>query len=332
MSLRVLEPGFLAMVQDLGRTGYESLGVPVNGVMDAFALRAANALVGNPPRAAGLEFTLQDLVLQAQADCLVALAGTGYELAVDGRTLPAWMAVAVRRRWIIHLHEVSGGGWGYLAVNGGITVPPVMGSRSTYLRGGFGGFDGRLLQAGDILPVGPFNPAMLGLAGRRLPPELRPAYARQAAIEVILGPQADYFTEAGIQTYLESEYAVTHLSDRMGYRLDGPPVQHTGGADILSEGVCFGSVQVPADGKPIVLMADRQTAGGYAKIATVISADLPLLAQCPPGSGRVRFRATTVSAAQARYRVLLAGISDSLAGGLAGGLARGVARGVEDDL
>jgi antagonist of KipI len=325
MSLRVLEPGFLATVQDLGRTGYESLGVPVNGAMDAFALRAANALVGNPSGAAGLEFTLQDLVLQAQADCLVALTGTGFELEVDGRRLPAWMAVAVRRRWIIHLHEVTGeggagGGWGYLAVNGGITVPVVMGSRSTYLRGGFGGFDGRPLQAGDILPVGPFNPAVLELAGRCLPASLRPAYARQAAIQVILGPQADYFTEGGIQTYLENEYAVTHLSDRMGYRLDGPPVQHARGADILSEGVCFGSVQVPADGCPIVLMADRQTAGGYPKIATVISADLPLLAQCAPGSGRVRFRTTTVSAAQARYRALLAGIEE------------GISDGIEDDL
>ena len=226
MSLRVLEPGFLATVQDLGRAGYERQGVPVSGAMDAFALRAANALVGNSPQAAGVEVALQDLVLLADADCLVALAGTGFELEVDGRRLPAWMAVAVRRRWTVSLRAEASGGWGYLAVNGGIDVPLVMGSRSTYLRGGFGGLEGRVLQAGDVLPLGPFDPAVFGYGGRRLPPEKRPAYAHRATVEVILGPQAEYFTPGGIETFLGSEYAVTHLSDRMGYRLEGPAVEH----------------------------------------------------------------------------------------------------------
>lgn len=309
MSLRVLEPGFLATVQDLGRTGNEAMGVPVSGAMDVFALRAGNTLVGNPAASAGLEFTLQDLVLLAETDCLVALTGTGYELEVDGRSLPAWMAVAVRRRWVIRLREVAGGGWGYLAVNGGIATPPVMGSRATYLRGGFGGLEGRVLQSGDVLPLGAFDPAVFTLGGRRLPPDRRPAYARQVTVEVVLGPQADFFTPEGIEIFQSSEYGVTQISDRMGYRLEGAPLRHKQGADILSEGVCFGSIQVPPNGQPIVLMADRQTAGGYAKIATVISADLPLMAQCPPGKGQVRFRAVSIPAAHAKYRAMLAGIS-----------------------
>ncbi len=303
--LSVLEPGFLSTVQDLGRVGYERFGVPVSGAMDRLALMAANALVGNPSEAAGLEAALVGPVLQAGCDCLVAAAGRGFTLEVGGHSLPLWMAAWVREGETVALHATGEGGWVYLAVSGGVEVLSVMGSRSTYLRGGFGGLDGRALKAGDILPVGApdMDPGDLYLrAGRELQAEMRPNYGDNPSLDVILGPQSGAFPASAIETILSHDYALTLACDRMGYRLEGPPVEHVASADILSEGIPLGAVQVPGDGQPIVLMADRQTTGGYTKIAVVASASLPLLAQCPPGRGVVRFRAITVAEAQARWR------------------------------
>ncbi len=313
----VLEPGFLTTLQDLGRVGYERAGVPVSGAMDRVALMAANALVGNanlpllarhPPGAAGLEAALAGPVLLAGAECLVAAAGRGFSLEVGERTLPLWMAAWVRAGETVALRAEAAGGWGYLAVSGGFDLPPVMGSRSTYLRGGFGGLAGRALQEGDALPLG--TPALppgelYARAGRELPPELRPAYSEAPTLDVVLGPQDGMFSAAGIQTFLGQEYALTPACDHMGYRLAGPRLEHAAGADILSEGIPLGAVQVPGDGQPIVLMADRQTAGGYPKIAVLASASLPLLAQCSPGRGKVRFRVVTVVEAQAQWRNLI---------------------------
>jgi allophanate hydrolase subunit 2 len=180
------------------------------------------------------------------------------------------------------------------------------------LRGGFGGVEGRALRADDALPVGfPPRPP-LELAGRHIPKKKRPAYDERLTVEVILGPQVDRFTEEGREAFLSSEYTISLSSDRMGYRLEGPPVAHTAGADIISDGLVAGSIQVPASGQPIVMMADHPTTGGYPKIATVVSADLPLLAQCPPGTGRLRFRETTVKAAQARWRAMMNGLKASI--------------------
>ena len=305
-----LFPGFLTTVQDLGRAGYARLGVPGSGAMDRVALMAANALVGNPPGAAGLECALLGPALQADADCLAAAAGRGIELEVGGRRLPAWMAAWVRPGEMVALRATDEAAWGYLAVSGGIDVPPVMGSRSTYLRGGFGGLEGRALRAGDWLAVGqagaPVDP--YERAGLELAEELRPPYSDHPLIDVVLGPQAEAFSQAGLEAFLEGEYALTPACDRMGYRLEGPPIARRGGADLLSEGIALGSVQVPGDGQPIVLMADRQTAGGYPKIAVVTGASLPLLAQCSPGRGRVRFRAVTVEEAQQKWRSLWASL------------------------
>ena len=221
---------------------------------------------------------------------------------------PATAGAWVREGETLALRATGEGGWGYLAASGGIDVPPVMGSRATYLRGGFGGLDGRALLAGDVLPLGTAAALpgdLYARAGRELPEEMRPAYRDRPILDVILGPQAGVFSAAGIETFLGEEYALTMECDRMGYRLSGPPVAHRTGADILSEGIPLGAVQVPGDGQPIVLMADRQTAGGYAKIAVVASASLPLLAQCPPGRGAVRFRAVSVGEAQAQWRRLI---------------------------
>ena len=309
MSLRVIDPGPLATVQDAGRFGYQQFGVPVSGAMDGYALRAANALVGNAPDAAGLEITIEGPTLGASDSHLIAVTGLGFDLRVHERAMPLWTAIFVRRGWEIQLFSRQRGGWCYLAIAGGIQTPPVLGSRATYLRGGVGG---RALQAGDVLPVGPPARPPLELAGRYLPEEKRPAYDERLTVEVIPGPQADRFTEEGRETFLSSEYKISLSSDRMGYRLEGPPVAHSAGADIISDGLAAGSVQVPASGQPIVMMSDRPTTGGYPKIATVVSADLPLLAQSPPGTGRLRFRETTVEAAQARWRDMMNGLRASI--------------------
>lgn len=309
MALEVLEGGLLTTVQDLGRYGYQRFGVPVAGAMDPFALQAANILVGNDLSEAALEMTIVGPTLRATESCLIAVTGADLSLRVNGRPLPSWMAIFVRRGWIIEFGQRKSGCRAYLAVAGGIDVPPIMGSKSTYLRGGFGGFKGRALKEGDLIPTGQpaFHP--LSLAGKEFPPNRIPKYSDTPEVHVVLGPQDDYFTEEGIATFLSSEYKVSPTSDRMGYRLQGPEIAHKGGADIISDGIALGSVQVPADKQPIVMMADHQTTGGYPKIATVINADIPLLAQCLPGSSMVTFKATTVEEAQDRYREMARALS-----------------------
>jgi antagonist of KipI len=305
VALEVLEGGMLTTVQDLGRHGYQRYGVPVAGAMDPFALRAANALVGNSLGEAALEITIGGPTLRTTASCLIAVTGADLSLRVNGHPLPSWMAVFVRRGWIIEFDERRRGCRAYLAVAGGIDVPPIMGSKSTYLRGGFGGFQGRALRGGDLIPVGRTAFHLPGLAGKEFSPEHIPDYSDTPEVHVVLGPQDDYFTEEGIATFLASEYEVSPISDRMGYRLQGAEIAHQGRADIISDGIVLGAVQVPADRQPIVLMADRQTTGGYPKIATVISASVPLLAQCVPGASTVTFKAITVEEAQARYRGMM---------------------------
>lgn len=313
MSFRVLSPGSLTTVQDLGRLGYERFGVPQSGAMDFIALRAANRLVGNPPGAAGLEFALVPPVLQAREDLLVAVAGRGYALSIHGRRAGMWRAAIAWAGEEIHFLSEGSGGWGYLAVLGGIDVPPVMGSRSTFLRGRFGGWQGRALRAEDVLPVGA-NPrgAWKQRAGSWLPLEKRPQYADITEVPVVLGPQEEDFTEEALRVFLSAEYMISATSDRMGYRLAGPRLEHRAGADLLSEPLAWGAVQVPADGQPMVMMADRPTTGGYPKIATVTRAGLPLLAQAMPGSGRVRFKAVSVEEAQRRYQDLMAGLESEI--------------------
>jgi biotin-dependent carboxylase-like uncharacterized protein len=302
--LRVITPGPLTTVQDLGRAGCERFGVPRAGAMDWFALRAVNRLVGNPPNAAGLEFTVEAPVLQAMTDLVVAAAGRGFSLSVQGRRVGLWRAALVRRGEVIHFTASGAPGWCCLAAGGGIDLPPVMGSRATYLRGGFGGVEGRALQAEDMLPLGAAAADWLSLAGRWLPPEKRPAYDN-LHIPVILGPQEDYFSPDALQSFLSSEYTVSPNSDRMGYRLQGAPIPHQTGVELLSEGIAPGSVQIPPDGQPIVMLSDRPATGGYPKIAAVTQAGLPRLVQAMPGTGRVRFSAVSLSQARADYRRLI---------------------------
>jgi antagonist of KipI len=321
LALEVLDGGLLTTVQDLGRTGYERFGVPVAGAMDPLALRAANWLVGNPLDAAALEITLVGPRLRATERCLIALAGADLGLRVNGWDLPPWMAVFVRQGWTIEFGGRKTGCRAVLAVAGGIDVGPVMGSRSTYLSGGFGGFEGHALRRSDIVPVGLVGFHLPGLAGRTFPRRHIPNYSDTPTIRVILGPQNDYFTDEGIATFLSSEYEVSAASDRMGCRLTSispsPPGRGQGEgrskrqestltrSDFISDGIPLGAVQVPTDGQPIVMLADRQTTGGYPKIAAVISADIPLLAQCVPGQSRMRFEAVSVEEAQTSYREMM---------------------------
>lgn len=302
--LEVLEGGFLTTVQDGGRGGWAQYGVPPSGPLDGVALRAANCLVGNPPGAAGLEMTLVGPVLRAWTDCLIAVCGAEFALWIGARPVPTWHACLVRAGEVIAFGPRRWGARACLAISGGIALPPFLGSQATYLPGGFGGLDGRPLRAGDRLPSGPAGGDLAWRAGAVWPAGARPRYAAAPVLRVILGPQAEAFTPEAHATFLTAEYEITPASDRMGYRLQGVPLQPRGKADIVSDGVVTGSVQVPADGQPIVLLADHQTTGGYPKLATVIQADLPLLAQSLPGD-RVRFQAVTLTEAQAAWRALV---------------------------
>jgi KipI family sensor histidine kinase inhibitor len=327
MGLEVVEPGLLTTVQDLGRRGHEGSGVPVAGAMDTFALRATNCLVGNPPDAAGLEMTIAGPVLRSTSGCIIAVGGADLGLHVNGLAVPPWMSAYVRPGWTIEFRGRRSGCRAYLAVAGGIAAPAVMGSRSTYLAGGFGGLEGRALRAGDLLPVGPVAGGghLPALAGRRMPDDLLPAYGDRPVVAAISGPQGEAFTVAGQEAFYGGEFQIGPTADRMGYRLQGPAVAHEdqdsttpGGTmpgGIVSDGIPLGAVQVPPDRQPIVMMADRQTTGGYAKIAVVASADIPLLAQCVPGKSSVRIKRTSVEEAQRRYRQLVGGL-ERLAGAL----------------
>ena len=292
--LEILDPGALTTVQDRGRIGWARYGVPPSGPMDAVAFAIANQLVGNPPDAAGLEITLTGPVMRSQSDRLIAVSGAEFALRVDGLTVPTWHAIFVRAGQWIRFETRRAGARAYLAVAGGIDTPLFLGSRSTYLRGGFGGHLGRALQRGDRLSIGPSTWAataatLFGRAGTAWPTATRPVYAKPPTLQVVLGPQDDHFTAGALAKLLDSPYTLTSAADRMGIRLAGPRLEHARRPDgssadgIVSDGIVTGCIQVPPDGQPIVMMVDHQTTGGYPKIATVIEADLPSLAQCLPG-------------------------------------------------
>jgi antagonist of KipI len=308
MSLEVIQVGGLATIQDSGRTGWRKFGVPASGAMDAFAFRAANRLAGNDPNCAAIEIGLGGISLRALHDCVIAVAGVGFGLSVYIWDFPLWSSYYVRGGWTIRLDKLDFGMWAYIAISGGVRTRPILGSSSTYLRGPFGGLDGRQLQAGDVLRSGTPSQSLNNLAARTLPAEARPAYSDSPTLDVIMGPQEKYFTDESIETLLSSEYSVSPTSDRMGYRIEGTPLTHRNKSELLSEGMTMGAIQAPSNGQPIIMMADSPTTGGYPKIGTVASVDLPLLAQCAPGKSKIRFRKTTIAKAQKKYRELMNGL------------------------
>ncbi|HEX8666303.1 MAG TPA: biotin-dependent carboxyltransferase family protein [Beijerinckiaceae bacterium] len=289
--------GPMTSIQDAGRFGWQRYGVSASGAMDRLALASANALVGNAPGAAGLEFMLMGGSFEAEGGSVrVALAGAPCPVTLDGQPVPAMTSVTVRPGQTLSVGAAQAGVYAYLAVAGGLALQPQLGSLSLQPRAAIGGVDGRACRAGDRLPLilaeAPDGPELV-LDPLPLDPE--------APVRVVLGPQDDYFTPEGIETFLTSPYAVSREADRMGYRLTGPRIAHARGFNIVSDGIVTGSVQVPGSGEPIVMMADRQTTGGYPKLATVISADLRLVAQRRAGE-EIRFAAVGIEEAQAAAR------------------------------
>ncbi len=300
-ALRVIEPGILTTVQDLGRPGYQKFGIPVSGALDPMALRLANALVGNPPGAAALEVTGGGVTLEALAECVVALAGADPPVFRDDRAVPGFCALRLMPGQRVRLGAPRVGLRTSLAIHGGFDVPPVLGSRSTCLRLGFGGLAGRALKAGDVLTAGAATVDLSSLRGRHLPPSARPLSGSPWIVRAVPGPQDDAFAREVLDTFFGSPYEVTSHTDRMGMRLTGAPLAHRGSADILSDAISLGAIQVPGEGLPILLLADRQTTGGYPKIATAIGPDVATLAQARPGDA-VRFVRVTVEEAHAAVR------------------------------
>jgi biotin-dependent carboxylase-like uncharacterized protein len=285
-ALKIIDPGMTALVEDLGRYGYQRYGVAVSGVVDELAARTANFLVGNGDSPALIEVTLKGIELEFLDETLFAITGSPCEYTLNGKPLALWQSHRAVAGDTLAGGFCTGGLRNYLSVAGGIEVPEIMGSRSTNLRGKFGGFKGRALQRGDVLPVGK---APAGRPERALREDRIPRCDSELTLRVIMGPQDDAFTPAGKAVFLSSPYKVSFDSDRMGIRLTGETIEHVKAADIISDGIAFGSVQVPGDGLPIIMLAERQTTGGYCKIATVISADRPRLAQARPKT-IVRFR------------------------------------------
>ena len=293
--------GLLTTVQDLGRVGYQRFGMPVCGAMDPLALALGNILVGNDRGEAGLEATVWGPTLVFEEDEVFALTGGDFGATLNGAPLENNRAYGARAGDVLSLPQARTGARAYVAFAGGLDIEEVMGSRSTCLKAAVGGLGGRALRAGDRIGLRAPLSSLPSMADRIVPPELRPAFGERVTVRFTFGPQDDLFSPAGKRAFVTGEYAVSDRSDRMGYRLAGPAVARAEGSDgnIVSDGMCFGAIQIP-DGQPIVMMADRQTTGGYSKLGCVISADLPRLAQLKAGD-RVRFRPVSVAAAQAVY-------------------------------
>ncbi len=294
----VLKPGFFTTVQDLGRQGYLKYGVPISGAMDTFSLTAANLLVANNPDNACLEITLIGPELQALTKTQIAITGGAISPKINGQNVPMWKTLNIQEGDIISFGKMESGCRVYLSIRGGINTPLVLGSRSTYVRGGIGGINGRQLKTGDIIE-GSKTPLLK--VEYKMPEELVPQFTNHIKAHVIMGPQDDMFTEEGINTFLSSHYKVTSEADRMGYRLEGPPIEHKAKAEIVSDALLPGAIQVPKNGKPIVIMRDAQTTGGYPKIAVTITSDLSMLGQAKPNDA-IEFSKITMTEAREKLR------------------------------
>ncbi|HUC48514.1 MAG TPA: biotin-dependent carboxyltransferase family protein [Xanthobacteraceae bacterium] len=316
-ALRIMTPGLSTTVQDLGRSGFQRFGVTVGGALDPLSLRAANALAGNPPGAGVLEalYVGPSFVVEAD-DARLSFAGADAEIEIlsdtdaqHGEVISSQRSAHVRRGQVIRVGSLKSGAVLYIAVEGGFAIEPTLGSVSTDSRGKIGGWQGRALVAGDVLPLrstAATDRDEYRLDGLDLAPSSR--------VRAICGPQSDYFSPAEIERFFAGEYTVSAGSNRMGMRLDGSPIRHCRGFNITSDAIATGSIQVPGSGQPIVLLADHQTTGGYPKIATVISADLPAMGRLPIGA-KISFTAATLEEAAAARRRLateIANIGDKM--------------------
>lgn len=295
MGIRILKGGMLTTVQDMGRTGYQSQGFSVAGVMDVRSFKIANLLLDNPENEAVLEFTLIGPTLEFTSATIIAITGGDFQPTINGEPAPMYTALYMNKGDILKFGSARTGSRGYVAFSSYLDIPVVMGSRCTNMKSSLGGFKGRKLQAGDYMNFRIKRRYLPFFLSRKL--ELDEFDQEETVLRVVMGPQDNLFSKQGIETFLNSEYTVTSEFDRMGCRLEGPFIAPKETSDIISDGIAFGSIQVPSHGKPIILLSDRQTTGGYAKIATVASVDIPKLVQRKTDH-KIRFQPISVQEAQ----------------------------------
>lgn len=294
MGIIVDNPGFLTTIQDEGRFGYGQFGVTPSGPMDTESFRIANLLAGNPPGGSALEATVLGPSFHTTEDTIIAITGADMAPTLNGVSIPMYRAISVPAGSEVKLQAAKNGSRTYIAFYGGFDVPAVMGSQATSLQCHIGGLNGRKLEKGDELPLGPVNGPPKNLFHRSVSHPIR--RKRENTVRVLLGPQDDCFTAKGLAAFLGTPYTVSKDFDRMGCRLEGQPIQHKTDGNIISDGIVNGAIQVPTTGQPIIMLAERQATGGYTKIATVISVDLPIIGQCCPGD-IIRFQTVSIEEA-----------------------------------
>ena len=307
MGIIIDNPGFLTTIQDAGRFGYGQFGVTPSGPMDAESFQVANLLVGNDPGESALEATVLGPAFHTTEDTILAITGADMSPTLNGKPISMNRAICVPAGSHVKLHTATNGSRTYIAFHGGFDVPPVMGSRATSLQCHIGGLNGRKLEKGDTIPLRPADEIPVNLPHRSVAHQIR--RKKENIIRVLLGPQDDCFTSEGLATFLGTPYTVSKEFDRMGCRLEGRPIQHKTDGNIISDGIVNGAIQVPTTGQPIIMLAERQATGGYTKIATVISVDLPVIGQCCPGD-IIRFQAVTIDQAHALLKLQQSRLQD----------------------
>jgi biotin-dependent carboxylase-like uncharacterized protein len=303
---KIIHPGLFTTVQDLGRYEYQRYGVPISGAMDTEAFTIANYLVGNDPNDAGLETTLLGPDLMFLQDSWVAITGATLTPTLNREEIPCWETVKVRKGDLLSFGHFHTGCRVYLAIRGGLDVPTVMGSRSTYTRNQFGGYKGRVLRKGDIVKGTPSREMETGYS---LPKKLRPTYRDEIKVEIVLGPQIEYFSEEGVRTFLSNNYTVTTEFDRMGYRLDGPCVKQEDFSAMVSDALPIGAIQIPPNGKPIIVMRDAQTTGGYPKIGVITTPDIQKVGQAKPNN-TIRFSQISLNKAETKLSEYISSLEE----------------------
>lgn len=299
MGIEILQSGLYTSVQDFGRIGYQDAGFSVCGAMDKKSLAIGNILVDNQEDEAGLEITLIGPKIKFTEENFIAITGGDLKPKINGKSISMYKALLIKKDDILSFENSQTGARAYIAFCGGLKIDKVMGSKSTNVKCSLGGYKGRTLKEGDFIKFSSPKVYLENYLSRKL--DFKLEEEKEVTVRVILGPQDDAFTQKGIYTFLNEKYEVTKEFDRMGCRLDGPTIEHKTWADIISDGIVLGSIQVPSHGKPIIMLSDRQTTGGYTKIATVISVDIGKLAQRKTGD-KIRFEEISVEKAQQLYR------------------------------
>lgn len=297
--ITILQSGAFTTIQDQGRWGYQAYGMPIAGAMDRYASQVANLLAGNPMNAAVIEMTGTGAFFKFDEEQMVAVCGGDMQGLLNNVPVLNWSSFKIPRRGELRFSEAVSGYRTYLAVRGGFDVPMVLASRSTCTPAKVGGYEGRMLRQGDVLHVG--QDYDFAVQPGTLTDIYIPQYTESIQLRVILGPQDDMFSQGALDTFFGKSYKVTEQSDRTGYRLKGPKIKHMGKADIISEAIWLGAIQIPADGMPFIMTADHQTTRGFAKLGSVIQVDLAKLAQAGPGDN-IRFILSTEEEAIAALR------------------------------